>query len=176
MRVLALFALLAVAGCSSIDDGVPISPGGGRACTLVGCANGAQLSIRVETTREILLGSTIELCRNEQCSRATPTSLPDSPGGGTGGPLFGPVSGTFTVWGPSGAWFPIDVRVNGSGAYPYGLVDGDRYVLRVIASNGDKLAETSATVTYTESYPNGKECDRYACRQASHDGGDFPSK
>jgi hypothetical protein len=171
MRAAFVLALLGVVGCSS-ESGVPIL-GGGRSCTLIGCMNLAKLTVTVATTREQLLATTIELCRNGQCSRATPTEVPDSAGSGAGGPLVGPLRGTFTVWGASAGRFKLDVEAHGEGPYPYGLTDGDKYTLTLTHSSGAKVAETSATVTYRESYPNGKECDQYACRQASHDGGEF---
>jgi hypothetical protein len=99
----------------------------------------------------------------------------ESPGSGFGGPLVGPLPATFTVWGPSAGRFRIDVEARGEGPYPYGLTDGDKYTLTLTHSSGAKVAETSATLTYRESYPNGKECDQFACRQASHDGGEFTS-
>lgn len=172
MRILALLALGALTACSSVGDGFPLSPGG-KSCTLIGCVNGAKLSLRVAMTKETLLSSTIELCRNGRCSFATPTTMPDSAGSGTGGALVGPVQATYTVWSAESGRFRLEVTALGEGPYPYGLTDGDAYELRVTAPGGAVLAETKTTVTYAESYPNGKECDRDACRSASHDGGDF---
>lgn len=175
MRALAGLLLLASVstGCAIYDGDGGGGRFGGRSCTLIGCVNGARLSFRVATSREQLLASTIELCRGAQCSRATPTEVPGSAGSGSGGQLVGPVSATFTVWGPESGRFKIEVQTLGEGPYPYGLADGETHTLRLLDASGAKLAETSAAITYQESYPNGKECDQYACRSATHDGGDI---
>ncbi len=172
IRLLALLAVGALSGCVAFDEGSPLSPGG-RGCTLIGCVNGAKLSVRIATSKETLLASAIEVCRNEQCSVATVTEVPDSASSGAGGALVGPVQASFTVWGAEAGRFLVEVTAMGEGPYPYGLKDGDAYELRVTDASGATLAEANATVTYAEGYPNGKECDRYACRFASHDGGDF---
>jgi hypothetical protein len=58
------------------------------------------------------------------------------------------------------------VRIDWHEWDPRDLRDGDTYRVTLTDSLGTEVAALSEPVDYTESYPNGRECDRIPCRQA----------
>jgi hypothetical protein len=54
-------------------------------------------------------------------------------------------------------WWPGDMRA---------LQDGDEYRMTLAAPDGSRAFGISQTVTYSASFPNGRECDGAGCRHA----------
>lgn len=157
----ATFVLLAVVvGCSEESQS--------EICPPIGCANAAFVVMRVAVEDARLLSANIELCRNEQCARAAVTRLPDAVETSVGISLAGAIIGSAILTREALGEFSISAQSPGTGPYPYRLVDGDRYVLRVLGNSGSKIAETSFTAKFTESPAS--SCPPM-CRWTSHDAG-----
>jgi hypothetical protein len=129
-----LFGLLAcVVGCSGSSHE--------EVCEPIGCERAAAVTVHVALDSAALLKSKIELCRNEQCSRADLTAV----SAGTQ-PLVGALSGTVTVTEASSG-FELRARTESVGNDPHGLVTGDRYTLRVLGEGGVTVADASFVAT-----------------------------
>jgi len=165
-----VFPVLAIAlGCSSesASSEATITDAGGSDCHLTACVNHATLSFRIAVPDDRLLGSTLELCHNGRCSRATVAAF------GAMATLMGELRGRLSVERQSASHIAISVLLAGAGDYPYGLTDGE-YALQLTDASGVKLAGFSTNLRYSETYANGKGCEPFLpCRSASHDAGDF---
>ena len=123
-------------------------------CQPIGCQRAAAVTMHVALDNAALLKSIIELCRNEQCSRADLTSVSDGSAAGTR-PLIGAMSGEVTVTEASSG-FELRAQTSDVGNDPHGLVTDDRYTLRVLGAGDATVAEASfvATLPDASACPN----------------------
>jgi hypothetical protein len=166
-RAFVLSALSMLAGCVSPFGGDGVGGGGGRDCTLIGCVNGAQMSVDVSASADWLRTSTIEVCRNGVCGHVTPSDLSTTTGSGTGAQLTGALGGGITVWTTSSG-FRVDVQI-GLGDPSSSFANGDAYTVKLTGADGVVAGSFDRTATYVDSYPNGKDCDPTPCREATLD-------
>jgi hypothetical protein len=168
-RSLFVLGLVSLVGCVSPfgDDGGG-GGGGGHGCTLIGCVNGAQMSVTVDASADWLRTSTLEVCRNGVCGHATPSQLPTATGSGTGAQLTGALTGSLTVWTAS-TGFRLDLQI-GLGEPSSSFANGDTYTVKLTGADGAVAGSFDRTATYVDSYPNGKDCDPTPCREATLEG------
>lgn len=138
-------ASVALAGC---DDTI--------SCTAIGCNDSATLTADLP----VELGNLdIEVCVNDRCVTGVIindqcNTFPADPfteacvAAAANGERVLTVNILFSTWGA--------------------LRDSDRYHLRVVDEVLGVLVDATKTATYTDSYPNGRECDE-PCRAASVD-------
>jgi hypothetical protein len=168
-RSLFVLAIATIAGCVSPfgDDGDG-GGGGPHGCTLIGCVNGAQMSVTVDASADWLRGSTLEVCRNGVCGHSTPTQLPTSTGSGTGAALTGALTGSITI-STTSTGFRLDLQI-GLGDPSSAFANGDTYTVKLAGADGAVAGSFDRTATYVDSYPNGKDCDPTPCRLATLEG------
>jgi hypothetical protein len=155
---LAFVLIGALGGCSSVDP----SGHNGFDCSTVGCVNAATFDLRVEGSAEWLRGAVVEVCRNDRCARAEiPT---DS--AGRGAVLTGAFRGNVFLSSDADGY---RLQVNAEAENERSLANGDRYTFRLIDTSVASIIEVERTATYTETYPNGKDCDPIPCRDVRFD-------
>jgi hypothetical protein len=149
-----------------------------KECSLVGCEDGAQISVHLGLAPKDLVGSTFTVCRNGVCSSGVLTPYDAGPAyanylGGIflNGALFehdldfrdepdGGEEADFEVQSdfelePDGA---VATLANGALARP-SIQDGDVYEVKIVASNGTTIFDATHTATYATLQPNGPDCD-----------------
>jgi hypothetical protein len=116
---------------------------------------------------------TAKVCRNALCFSTSLASLSDPPEGAGSGIDFNTTETGVGMTGDS-----ISLFFTASGGRARGLEahwwpgsaaamkDGDEYRLTLEAPDGSEVLAIQESVTYTESFPNGRECAETACRHA----------
>ncbi len=163
-----------------------------RSCTLVGCQSGAELQAGVvHVATPDLTKVVITACKNGRCASGVPSVERQPCGAGVSGcpasascSLTGPLAASpgavDCILYPSGAAdlttdtqrfaaYTLSIRFNAfDNAARDALTNGDTYTARVV-SGGTVLLDVERTATYTQTYPNGVDCDgaNGYCRFAS---------
>ena len=142
-------------------------------CTAIGCSSGSVLSAPVACAPEELASLELSMCLNGECYRGSFSALSALPAPGTGQSVGFPLEGRgessptviVTLWneGENGSrieyeWIAADARA---------LKNGDVYRVTATTTDGTSMFDVSRAVTYSESYPNGEDCDAFACKQAA---------
>jgi hypothetical protein len=152
------------AACSGSD--------GQRACTLIGCGLGVLLVAPLSDAAADVQSLSIEVCLNDKCvdgqfndagsaQGVETASFPDD--SGEREKNQSPFVQAFIR--RSGEGFELEVEY-----WPWRqaeLRDGDQFSVTARDTAGGTVFSVSQTVTYSESYPNGKECDVVPCRHAA---------
>ena len=130
----------------------------GCGCTAIGCGNlGATLDVDVTATPAQLDGGLFRVCRNERCTehvmaiagtKAVLASVRrDDLHIGLTGLVIEPV-------------LAVPVTTNDD----RDLRDGDIYTLELFGAGGGVVQSWRWEADYRERYPNGRDCQDYACR------------
>lgn len=129
----------------------------GLTCTAVACRSGAVIQQRLvaEPGSDV---AEVVICRNDHCF--TSGMRTHGEGGGSAF-LFAPLQGELRYRLDANA---VDVTIFVDAPNDV-LADGDRYRVTFTDSRSKKqLARIDRTVTYEDTFPNGRECDVDACK------------
>ena len=135
----------------------------GLTCDSNACEAGLELRLIAPGVMSEIDGGFVEVCRQQQCSRAKLEGLwVVQKVGVTSRYFFDP---------PLSGWVDYDSKspdelVFEISAEPEALRDGDRYSLKFVKSS-KVLGEVHHTVQYRSWYPNGQDCDTVPCRRAT---------
>lgn len=141
-------------------------PESGRVCSLIGCASGFSLKVRVGIRFEQLRASTVTVCHNARCYSSSLATLAEPPGPGSGRSISFPNPSqrdtlhtpliSASVWPAASGGFLFDVSY-----LPWSdgeLQDGDVYDVTLTDAHGRRLVNVHEKVSYQLSQPNGPEC------------------
>ncbi|HEX5747007.1 MAG TPA: hypothetical protein VFZ09_12245 [Archangium sp.] len=145
---------------------MPVSPGTGRICTLIGCESGFWLKVPVNLHFEQLRASTVTVCRNALCYSSSLATLAEPSGPDSGNRVtFPDPAQRDTLHTPL---IHAEVRRAASGGYqlhvsysPWAsgeLRNGDVYDVTLTDKRGRKPLKVHETVSYEVNQPNGPEC------------------
>jgi hypothetical protein len=136
---------------------------------LIGCASGVTLRAPLSAEAAAAPSLSIEVCLNDACLSGT---LPRPPSGPENGAVTFPDPQTIeatasprvdvVVMDDPG---PVELHLH-YWARGANLRDGDRFSVVCRNPAGATVFSRHRTVTYDESYPNGRECDVVPCRAA----------
>lgn len=146
--------------------------GGGAMCTLVACGPNATIYSDVYMSFQQLQQSKLEVCQNTTCLTATFADLERPlPGTGRGVAVPSPEPDNYrgphltaNFWAKENGYFYLEVKWQAGSADD--LKNGDTYTAKLFNSAGGEIVDIQEKVTYQESYPNGRSCDRTPCRSA----------
>jgi hypothetical protein len=130
----------------------PSSPSG-LTCSARTCDSGVALTVDVSLADVPSGEISIELCRNDLCGTILWPSLARAG-------ILGPGVSERSLGGDR-RQFVITTDDD-----PSVLSDGDRYRVTISDDRQNVLAAVDKTVVYSETFPNGSECDPYPCRWA----------
>jgi hypothetical protein len=154
-----MLLLAAIGGCSAES----------KSCTTMGCMNGASIAVPVETDFTNIIGSTLEVCRNDVCVTGTYADIAEPTTSSSSATIELPDPATRAAkepWATATVWktetgYRLDIYYNVYG--PNDVTNGDHYHVRLVATSGAVLADVEKTVTYQSLYPNGPDCDPEPC-------------
>jgi len=137
-----------------------------KSCTEMGCGSGARIQTEFTASEADLTDLVVTACRNDTCASGPFVTTPSCPANVVCGPPSVSCSLTGAPWICFAGREPahaFDVSLDISFDDEKGkasLKDGDVYTLRV-AKPGSSTAvvDLRKTATYTNTFPNGEDCD-----------------
>ncbi|MBL9018723.1 MAG: hypothetical protein JNL83_31345 [Myxococcales bacterium] len=127
-----------------------------HSCTARGCESGADLRVSYPfSATETLAGGTLRVCRNDRCN------LDNIIASGAGLALAFPVDTHIRM---SAGFYDLELTVHVDPSSVIPLKDGDAYSVELRDRNGVVVASKEWQADYTETYPNGEDCDEEPCR------------
>lgn len=130
--------------------------GGVENCSQPKCASGAWMHIPMAVAPAGLVGSTVQVCRNDECYQ---TAMPDLPTAGGAGATLYFAGATFVLgnyWRLENESIGLDVEWHI--ADPGQAVDGDHYVVSLMDAAGAASIMLDKIATYQESERSPEEC------------------
>lgn len=137
--------------------------GGMDTCGEPKCVSGAWMHIPVGAAPATLVGTTVQVCRNDECYLAAMPDLPTA--GGAGATLYF-AGATFvlgTYWQEADESIGLDLEWRVAG--PEEAADGDHYVVTFVDAAGIASTMLDKIAVYRQSEPSPEECAHGArCR------------
>ena len=173
--------ILSVLGATSLVAVGSLAPAAckPRDCTLLGCDSAhARITLHVPVPPAQLGASKITVCWRDVCSDLVGASDAGTSDAGTPIAFDTRTSlllGEAAVWAEAAGVSRVELTLRYFTRGTRGdfvhmrPADGDLYRVTVTDAAGVKLFAAERVVTYTESYPNGTDCDPDPCRQATFD-------
>ena len=151
------------ARCTKAQVRVYPSSASGLTCSAHACAAGLTLRGETRVARHDMEGGTLRVCRNAACAGLTIGALPTATSDQSAFVVHGAVDAAIVISLSADAAFGVTVSVP---ADPADLADGDAYQVELLNPVSGRVLGFAMPVTYTESFPDGAECDVVPCRTA----------